>query len=546
MKKFTSRSLATFLFLGFAVSAGAATAKTVAKTVAKTTVKSTPAGPAPEVMPPPSAEEYQAAIAAAEERGGRKVATTESRNETTNFSDSFIALRKRVFAAKTPEDLHSILRDLDNDAFYNTLGDDAKFAAAQMAPLIAFNGFFNRAIDWIEPTPITRLGAVATLRAVGAGVMTYLPTDQWKAGMKYLTVPNTGTGKPITNELEFHDFLNNEVRPKLGKARDRLHALNFANKTVYFDAKIFYADADFFSDQDRFIRMGEAERHAALSNVHYALSSLCSLNAYNLNGLFSAIDTLSKKFGYGSAFRYNPEVTTDRVRFDVLRAQNNRTGLFDLREGGQGWMNSAYADLKWAVAEASYSWAELRRRQNDESTFGNLLDPRGTTPIARMMTTGLHNLSYVTTVDKTYSNTAKDGSKVDGVTSAVVSNESAKIDLASFYHSAPKSLVDLFPLKDGFDTAPYNRTMTVEIVDKDGKSVLNAKGEKTWSKPKPYHDFTAGRAIKWDVKKYETLFPELKGLSEKDAQKRIPQIARVLSQSWGGWLVGMPMASLIL
>ena len=71
--------------------------------------------------------------------------------------------------------------------------------------------------------------------------------------------------------------------------------------------------------------MGEPERLLSLAGVYHSISSLESLNAYNLNGLFAVLDQYGKKFGLGSVFRYDPAVTTDETRFKILRSQNQKS-----------------------------------------------------------------------------------------------------------------------------------------------------------------------------------------------------------------------------
>ena len=534
MKNFTTRSIGWAVSISVMTTFAASGATKHAKTKeVVSTVKATPAGTPPEDIAELTGDEYKRELAAAEKRGRRNIATSETYSDQ-NLSKSYIELRDRFLKTTTPEDLHNLLVDLNTDAFYNKLAPDAKFAAAQIAPLLAFEGFFNRTIEWMQPTPVTRLASVGALRAIGAGTMVYFPTDQWKAGVAYLTTPSDSMGPIIRNELDFHSFLE-KLAPRIKTAYNRIHALNFSDSPVFFDNQVFYKAADFVSDHDRYVRMGEAERHAVLANLAYGLSSIYSLNAYNLNGLFQAADRISKRFGIGSVL-YDPNVTTDRTRFDVLRAQNKATDLFELRPNGQLWMTSAYNALLGAVSQSQLVYSEFAESKTSEKTIGNLIDSRGVDPVARLIQSGLFNLKYIVTSKDAQGNVIgkKDATDEErkasdelkrktpsGAQSMVVSSEGVHVNLRDFYLNAPKSLIDLMPTE--FDPSPY--TMTKQL-----------KGGKT----RNYHNFQSGRAIGWSLTEYQRIFPDVR--SNED----ITKTARILSQSWGGFLVGLPMASLIL
>jgi hypothetical protein len=515
----------------------AVTFATGAAANAFTPTKAFKTGPAPALSPEISAQAFDKALGEASARGKRTVAAADKISDQA-LSDSFKTLRNRIIGGptivngkevepgfagvKSADDLQAVLKDLNDDSFYAKLSPDAQFAAAQMAPLLAFRGFFNRTIELITPTPVAHMATVAALRALGSGVVVYFPTAQWQAGIEYLTVPSNDMGPLIKTEDDVHAFLEQTLIPAVVKMKDRLDALSFSAKPVYFDNKVFYGSANFFSDRDQYVRIGEAERRAVLANAYYALSGLESLNAYYLKGLFKTVDVISDDYGYHSYFSFNPEATTAKKRVAEVRKVAASDGFLSLRDGGKAWMLAAYNSLTGAVVNNALSYRELREHQNDTETNGNLMDPRSFAAGSRMIGSGLGNLRYIVTGN----------GKAGRVQSAVVSNEGRVVSLQKFYENPPTSLTNLMPQPNlktgqtGFDESAYDQTKTVTI---DGKET-----SRTW------HNFLSGRPNAWPLAEYQKVFPDIQ------TNEDVPNTARIMSQSWGGWLLGVPMSALVL
>lgn len=489
------------------------------------------AGTPPEAGEAMTADEFENAVKAAQARGARSTANVDVSLESA-LSDSFRNLRNEIIGGpkvvdgketgdkfagiSTPAQLHDLLKRLNNDAYYNSLSPDAQFAAAQMAPFISMHALFNRAQPLIEPSPFSHLETVTALRAMATSVMVYLPTKQWEAGMQYMVLPATDMGGDIASENALHDYLEKELIPNLAKMTTRLKALSFASKPVYFDNKVFYGSAEFTSQQDRYVRISEPERLLALASGYSAMANLESLNAYNLNGLFKAVDSIAKNTGFASMLGYSPERTTSQKRFSIIRNINASEGLFNLRPGGGVWMDAAYVNLTNAVASGIIAWKELRARTNDNSSmnseanaYGIVLDPRAVMGADRVLTFSASNMSYTVT-----------GKANERIRSAVVSSEGRQVSLYNFYHHPPDSLVNLMPNK--FDTSAYNQTMQI-----NGKS-------------RAWHNYLAGRPTGWPIQEYQKIFPDVRTSDD------IPFTARVLSQSWGGWMLGIPLSTVIL
>lgn len=482
-----------------------------------------PTGPAPEVAPAITQEAFNAEKEEAEQRGGRSIASLDVINDGV-LSDSFLNLRNRVVGGpqiengkasgksfggiKTADDLTQFLKFVNDDANYNQMAPDAQFAAAQMAPLLVFQGFFNRAIQLVESEPIAHSLVVTSLRTFASGVMVYFPTEQWTAGLKFLVVPSDSMGGDISTEIAFHRFLESELVPATIKMKDRLEKLNFKKQQIYFDNKIMYGTAAFFSDRDRYFRIGEAERRAVLAGAYYTLSGLESLNAYNLNGVFESMEKIGKNYGW-NALSYDPNKSTSKKRFEILREISRKRGLFELRPGAEGWMKASFSMLQHAVANTAWSWAELKGRSKDNSG-GALLDPRTFMAFNRMIGSGISNMEYI----------VGNGKGEGSITSAVVVSDSIPVNLSAFFKDPPKNLTNLMPTQ--FDESPYTNYAKVK-----GKS-------------REWHNFLNGRPTGWDITEYRKCFPSVRDSND------VVRVARILAQSWGGWLLGIPMSALVL
>jgi hypothetical protein len=483
---------------------------------------------------PPAADaeitsaEFDKAIKDADARANRTVAASDMITDQA-LTDQFKDLRSRFIGGpsykngkegeptqkgiKTPAELHTFLQDINNDAYYNALSPDAQFLAAQMAPLIAFHGFFNRAMDLMEPTPITHMASVVGLRTFASGVMVYFPTDQWKVGMEYITMPSSDMGTLIKDEDDLHLFMQNELIPAIAKMKDRIKALNFASKPIYFDNRFFYGTASFFSDRDQYFRIGEAERLTVLANSFYILSGLESLNAYNLQGLFGAMDQISKDFGFSTVL-FNPEGTTARKRFSVLENMSKRTNLFHIRPDGDTWMRRSYQSLNQAVYNNTIAFRELKKYPDDKDSSLNFMDPRTFMSSFPRMGAGLRNMRIIVT----------GGNEKDPIVqSAVINSDGRHITLKNFFYNPPQTLTTLMPT--AFDSTPYNP-----------KSTILYEG-----KIRPWHNFLAGRPTAWNITEYKKIFP-----NEVNNSEDVKSTARVMAQAWGGWLLGVPMSALVL
>lgn len=483
-----------------------------------------PTAPAPAIEPLITQEAFDSEKSDAEQRGGRNLANADIMNDGV-LSESFLNLRSRIIGGpvyengkasthsyagiKTADDLYQFLSWINDDSNYNKLSDDAKFAAAQMTPLLAFQGFYNRAMKLVESEPIAHSMVVTTLRTFASGVIVYFPTEQWTAGLKYLVMPSSTMGGDITTEIDFHRFLERELVPAVIKMKNRLEALNFKKQNIYFDNQVMYGTASFFSDRDRYIRIGEAERRATLSGVYYVLSGLESLNAYNLNGIFESIEKIGKNYGW-NALSYDPGKSTSKKRFEILREISEKRGLFELRPGGEGWMKASFSSLQYAVANTAWSWAEIKGRSKEKDSGNSLFDPRAFMSFSRMIGAGINNMEYIVGTNKGESS----------VRSAVVSLDSTPVNLSAFFNDPPKNLTKLMPTQ--FDESPY-----VNYAQINGKK-------------REWHNFLNGRPTGWDLREFQKCFPNVKSSND------VTRVARIMAQSWGGWLLGIPMSALVL
>lgn len=185
---------------------------------------------------------YDAYLKDAKERSKRGVAA-DSFVETEAFSESYLNLRGEIIGGKkfqskqevsgqdfpgigSPENLDVLIEKYapvagmkdgrknftDNPAF-TALDDDAKLIALQLLSVRPFKSFVYRAQKYFGGHSALRASIVQGLRMNAQTINVFLPTDQWKAGFKYVTEPMTGMADSILKDDDLEGFIANELLP---------------------------------------------------------------------------------------------------------------------------------------------------------------------------------------------------------------------------------------------------------------------------------------------------------------------------------------------
>lgn len=502
----------------------------------------------PDQYPYMTDSQFESAKKYVKESSKRKVARVDSIDENVALSPEARHLRNIIIGGpatasskftmkptakgiQSSDQLAALIEELDNDELYNkkgadgkiiitekTLPQDAQLVAALLVAMKPFRGFTVRAKPLIEDYKFLHSMVVTMLRTTATGINVFLPTEQWKAGFKFVTEPYVGLDKSkmITNDEQFRAFMANEVILANNKLTVRLAQMDFSNSPVYIDNKVAFATANFVADEDRFMQLGESERYTALGSVLLARSALYSSVSYSWRGLFESIqETMTKVYGFEQVF--NVEGATARRRTQVIKEQNGK--LFVKTAAAKWAMPRAYASLKEGFRNIELSYDQLQKDQNNNAAFRNLFDPRAVVPITRILDTSLGNVRSI--------------ARGDAVVSALVAGESVRFDIQKFFgeNTSPNNLLDFLPT--GFD----NGCKTFSNRGKCATEVSTKTGIE-------YRNYMEGSPTAWNMSVYNSYFPDVN--SKSNSADKVRNAARILSQSWGGWIIGVPLAGMVL
>jgi hypothetical protein len=500
-------------------------------------------------MPPPTDEyhymsdaEYIQLKKTFKELGkARKIADVDALNEEQIFSPEFKNIRNELIGGpkydlakngektadsfpglSTADELAGFIDGLEKK--YYMLPADAQYVAAPLIALKPYRGITVRlrplfkdgpfANGQLRGAPVTHAALVTAIRLAGAGVNVFTPTPQWKAGFAFFTEPYKGMKADVRTEGELKTFVRDEALAALRNFRKMVAAIKSGPREkidsgseaawqvktpFYFDNKIMLSNANFVAEKDRFLLVGEAERRSLLSGIMLTQSALESVMGYSWSGLISSWDSLAGIYGFQQTFNVSGATAADRKR--VLQKFNGKLFYMNDEKTGKAWMSSALKNLKEGVHEARLSW--LAVNEYDHSGSVNMFfDPRVFSPFGRMINTGFENMEAMIT-----------GS---GVKSAVVSGQVVDVNLTKFFTEPPRNLLDFLPI--GFEPGDAE-------LFKDGKK---------------YRNYIVGSPKKWKVDVYQKYCPSV------HTDEEVKGAARILSQAWGGWVIGLPLAGMVL
>lgn len=472
-----------------------------------------------------SEEQYQKALKDAKATT-RSIAEIDKVDDVTALSDDLKNIRSQIIGGpiyknhqvtaeksagvKTPADIVALIKSLDSK--YDSLETDAKFVAAQLIALKGMQSAVYRARHLIDTAELTKSAIITSLRLAASGQNVFFPTEQWKAGFDYLTTPTEGMGPDISTEEELHKAILSEVRPDVEKMYARINALNFS-KPIYFDNKMAFSSANFVSDDDRYVVLGETERISTLSGMAFGISSMYVGLAYHWDRVFDTADSVARIYGFrATVSSLVPGLdfvdgATAEKRTSVIKKNGK---LFTLREGGAQWTTAAYQWFVSGVQNAKIAWSMIKRDANSNSNINNVIDPRGFLPFVRQ------NDATLSTIESLVHG--------EGVSSAVVMGETVNVKFKELFENPPKDLKAFLPTE--FDKG---QAVIASPLARDTSGKLRGG----------YRNYMKGSPTAWDVKAYQAYFPDVKNNDD------IKKAAKILSQTWGGALVGVSVGSMV-
>lgn len=428
------------------------------------------------------------------DRAKRKIASNQEITDDL-MSKELKAFRERYLAAKTPEDLEKLLVELN--AHYDSYPQDLKFFAALVTPMHALRAFTYKMYPLATKEKLSHSIVLSNVLNFASMMKINLPTDQWTAGFRYTSEPvmaEDDANRFYTTE-DVQNFVGKVMYPEMLKAASRIKALNFADNRIVWDNKLFYGTASFQDGFKRYNTIGEAERLATLSSLHFALAGAARFQAYNVADTIAFSKEIASLYGYDSLFSEVDGVTAKKVH-DVL-IKTKYKNLFTLRANGAINMQVAFKHLKEGSRLAVVAWQELKDRPASES---DLFNPNYFDGNFSRIDRGAEN------VEKMMSGKTLVRSDVTG--------EVVAVDFPAFYMNPPRDLKVLAPIS--FEDGEKHLT----------KTISDASGKMRTVK---YRNYFYGRSVGWDLKAYSTIFPELK--KGEDVSRAV----RIINQSNGAF-----------
>lgn len=454
---------------------------------------------------------------------------------------------------RTADELAAVIAFAQDN--YEKLQPDAKLLAIYLSALEPFRGLTVRLYPLFEKNkefkqvPVAHAAAVTALRLTATGLNVFLPTPQWKAGFSYLTEPYVAMGEDIRTEAEFKNYVRTKVDPSVALVSRRLKALINKSKDtkIYVDTRVLNQTANFAHEKDRFFLLGQAELRLLLSNSLLLQSGIQSALAYKWEGLLKATDSLANVYGFQNWMSVDGATAEGRTK--VLAKFKGK--LFVAAEHNRLHMASSYLYLIESIREAKLAWSALNEK-NRLNDFSNLIDPRVVVPFNRPIQSSFQTLESIIPSDDQMkqigmaikSQSAKDldqFTKVALIESAAVRGETIKVDVQKFFLSQPPSdLMDFLP-----GVSPGTSSAVSPAAFEQGPKLFlptekGAEHQLARLTGKEYRNFRRGSPIAWNLNAFNPYFPDVKD------SKGVQDAARILSQVWGGWLLGIPLSAVIL
>lgn len=474
----------------------------------------------------------------------RKIAQSDRIDELTALSDDLRNLRNEILGGPRYRDgqvlessdfggiskaieVHHLLGRLNST--YDSLENDAKLVAAQLTLLEPFRGILYRARPLIEKYKFVNFGITSVFRFAAAGIFVYLPQRQWKAGIRYITHPFDGSKKDISDDESFANFIKDEMIPAVEKFYQRVSAIDFS-QTIYFDNKLFYELADFQADNDRYLLLGDNEKKALLGAANFALSGLYGSIAYTWDGFFEVINKLASTYGFDTGFNIFRDVegATAKSRNEKIMKKKK---LFILRDDvGAGYMEQAYLHYKEGVRHFHLAWIELKDSEDfptDPAQLSNLIDPRVVQPFNRIIGNSFEGIENILESKQ--------------VESLLISGEAVTVDVRKFFLTKPPKDLKAF-LPTGYHGGDFKYHKKWDKNKEDFVKTNSDKGSNVYE----FRDYLVGAPNEWNLNLYNEYFPSIDPNKQNRPHDQIKNAARILSQTWGGWIIGIPMAGGVL
>ncbi|MBN8536483.1 MAG: hypothetical protein J0M15_05485 [Deltaproteobacteria bacterium] len=459
-----------------------------------------------------------------------KIDLSQMSSELKTFYDDFLKI-------KSGDDLIHFINQQDEqyDKYKN---DDVRYAVANICLLRPFQGIVWRLIKILDKSKALHSFVLTLAKRMASGVSVYLPTNQWEAGFQYVSQPyiiknydskrkNWNKEKLLTQfntEEEIQVFFANTVLSELRVAIERISNLNFSQRLMLFDNQLIYGKKSFEMhtiETDRYRQIGELERITLLASLHLAVSRISAMRMYSVTNGLSVSKSLGNLYGWDGFSVFDTSTESNQSEVSGVTAKN----IFDvyakypnfgkLLRDAETWADSSFQNLKRAEFYITNAWSIVKKRPQSEAWLFNTAILSSN---QRINDERLRNFQKLASgkEEEIYDHTY---------------NEKVLVNYSQLFK---KPLVE--NLREFLATKyENNNSKRTEWLEKE----LTVDGKKIKTR---YRNFFNGRGEEWKYDVYERFFPSIKNLNNPvDKKNELKRSARVLSQSWGTWLISVPL-----
>jgi hypothetical protein len=445
-------------------------------------------------------------------------------------------LRTDLYALASADALNDYIEKTVTPNYAN-YSADAKLVANQLIELHALRGFIYKMVPLVDQQKMAHSFLLTFVMRLATSISVYFPTySQWTVGFNYIAEPYDGITE-FNSIRDLQSFLNTTLYQAINDSDLRLRQIPIPEKGLVWDNTLLMNDNSYSDSFDRYVYVQDAERYAWLAGKQRAMARMKTFCAYGLNDVFAITNNIAKM--------QTEEVADGAIAslFDRSNGQTYVEGLSSkdrndkindakypyfgrLWKGGTVSMQQALAHYQQMVSDADRSWKFL---DNKKTEYNHVFIQRGYADVfdrraSRVLPTwkdllGLSRDDQLPSASLT-THPVVLTSHLEGTAK---NPEKVKVDLIAFFNHPPTNL----------------RTLLPTAYQANGQdAVWKVKGKYK------YHNYNRGMANQWSYSAYQVLFPDL----SKDAGgsgDKIKGFQRVLSQSWGGRFIGIPLAAFL-
>lgn len=413
---------------------------------------------------------------------GRSIAGSAVEPTEQDFPKDFRDFTKAFYAVNSAASLDKLIADYNSK--YDTLSPETKLVVTHLSVLKPLRGILYRLRYVFEKeSTAVHSSTVTAIRSLTSSMLIYLPTDQWKAGLEYVSIPSklNAENTQFANIGQVQDYLVRVVTPILQTAIDRIKPLYLASGTtkILFDNKIAYGTGAFDDGMNRFKIIDTGEFAFDLAQLEMSIFHIDFFCSYNQDQLLQAAEDLARLTGINGFLPFSDlGVSSENRVKKVFQKSKYKSYLTLYTQDGYGnkLMKDAGARLSSALSYYQDGWKSVVDREPSALEFTKTKVAQANDSHMQMRFTTMNSLLNGTPVR----------SKITGNT--------VQFKLANLFQNPPVDLKALMPI--AFESGSRELKVTTETNDQ-----------------LTYRNYSKGRAIAWNNAAWASFVPSAAGQS---------------------------------